>query len=197
MVFYLDGKPLLVDYAGTPAHFQSNTGPWNDLRYTMRHLTGFVSEQYRLWDFDPKGYRISKYGYWSWEDRGNSTFPIVNGHPDFMVVTAANRGVPCGWECSSKRAGRAGGKTFTNKWEYAMEVGPRVVLVQSFGQWTGCSSKPGENMDEEYSTDIEPQASGPGSHGDLYLRLLGNYSALFKKKELKQALGTEVAQVHK
>jgi hypothetical protein len=115
--------------------------------------------------------------YWSWEDRGNSTFPVVNGHPEFQVITAAWRGDPCGWPCPQSRRGRENGTTFLDKWADARAVGPRVVLVQSFNQWTGCPSNPGENMDEEFSTDVEPMAGG---HGAAFLDLLGQQVRLFK-----------------
>ena len=53
--FKLDGKPLLVDYVGTPAPFQGEAapGPWDDARYTMRHLTGFVTQQPSLFRTGP------------------------------------------------------------------------------------------------------------------------------------------------
>ena len=179
--FLLDGKPLLVDYSGTPTLFPRSVSPWRDSRFTMKHLTGFVSEQPQLWEMDAKGRRISKFGYWSWEDRCNSTFPVVGGHPEFMVVSTAVRGDPCGWKCASKREGRANGTTFAKKWKYAMEIGPRVALVPSWGQWVGCQAKPDENWNEEFSTDLEPMEGG---HGDLYLRLLKNYSLAFRHRDL-------------
>ena len=61
--FYYKGKPLLIDYVGTPAN-RIGLPPWNDDKFTVRHLTGFISEQPTLRDGD-----FSKYGYWSWEDR--------------------------------------------------------------------------------------------------------------------------------
>ena len=108
--FQLDGKPLLVDYVGTPAHFQGDAapGPWADNRFTMRHLTGFVTQQPSLFRTDATGHQIST-AYWSWEDRGagNASFPVVGGHPEVMVVLAANRGNPGGWTSPSLRVGRS------------------------------------------------------------------------------------------
>ena len=63
--------------------------------------------------------------------------------------------IPCGWACAAKREGRDGGRTFAKKWKYALSIGPRVALVPSWGQWVGCEAKPGENQNEEYSTDLE------------------------------------------
>ena len=70
-----------------------------------------------------------------------------------------------------------GGKTFDENWAYAHAVGPRIAFVQSFNQWSGCDAKPGENMNEEYSTDIEPMEGG---HGDHYLLALGKHARAFK-----------------
>ncbi len=173
--FYLDGKPLLVDYISTPA-FRLTT-KWNDSRFTMRHLTGFVTDQPDIYRSDPYGNKISIDGIWSWEDRGESSFPIVNGFPEVQTITAAYRGEPCGWLCPNERAGRDNGTTFIKKWNYANKIGPRIVFVQSFNQWAGCNKKPGENMNENYSTDIEPEKGG---HGDLYLKLLGQEARTFK-----------------
>jgi hypothetical protein len=63
--FRLDGKPLLVDYTGTPSHFQGAAapGPWADARYTMRHLTGFVTQQPGLFQTDASGNNIATSGY--------------------------------------------------------------------------------------------------------------------------------------
>ena len=180
--FRLDGKPLLVDYVGTPSMFRPPTwahtpGPWADARFTTRHISGFVTSQAALVATDAEGHRVSTTGLWSWEDRGNSSFPVVGGHPEFQVITAAYRGDPCGWPCPENRAGRANGSTFLEKWRYARAIGPRVALVQSFNQWAGCARSPGENQDAEFSTDIEPMAGG---HGDTYLRMLGEQARLFK-----------------
>ena len=69
-------------------------------------------------------------------------------------------------------------RTIATNWAYAREVGPRVALVQSFNQWSGCVARPGENMDENFSTDVEPMAGG---HGDQYLRALGEQARAFKR----------------
>lgn len=164
-------KPLLVDYAGTPALFPDGPPPWDDQRFTVRHMTGFVSDQPSLLDG-----RVSKYGYWSWEDRGEQTYPVVDGTPEAMVVNAAVRGDPDGWVSEDKREGREGGRTFVSKWDRAVAVGPRLVLVQSFNEWTGCPEKPGEEMSPEFSNDIEPSVE----LGTRYLDLLGQQVARFK-----------------
>lgn len=164
-------KPLLIDYAGTPAYFQDGLPPWDDQRFTVRHMTGFVTEQSSLLDGS-----ISKYGYWSWEDRGAQSYPVVDGAPEAMVVTAGVRGDPNGWASADKREGRNNGQTFVSKWDRAVAVGPQVVLVQSFNEWTGCAEHPGEEMSPEFSNDIEPSAE----LGTQYLDLMKQQIARFK-----------------
>lgn len=165
------GKPLLVDYAGTPTLFPHGLPPWDDGRFTVRHMTGFVSEQPNLLNG-----RVSKYGYWSWEDRGEQTYPVVDGVPEAMVVSAAVRGDPHGWISADKREGRNNGQTFIRKWDRALAVGPQVALVQSFNEWTGCLGRPGEEMTPEFSNDIEPSVE----LGRQYLDLLKQQIARFK-----------------
>ncbi|MEU3509193.1 hypothetical protein ABZ733_15045 [Streptomyces longwoodensis] len=164
-------KPLLIDYAGTPACFQDGLPPWDDQRFTVRHMTGFVSQQAALLDGS-----VSKYGYWSWEDRGPQTYPVVDGVPEAMVVTAGVRGDPDGWASADKREGRNNGQTFISKWDRAVAVSPQVVLVQSFNEWTGCPEHPGEEMSPEFSNDIEPSVE----LGRQYLDLLKQQVARFK-----------------
>lgn len=71
----------------TPSPWQNGTPEWNDDRFTVRWMTGYVSEQPSLRTED----RVSKYGYWAWEDRGEQTYPIYDGKPETMVVCAATR----------------------------------------------------------------------------------------------------------
>jgi hypothetical protein len=44
MYFNYQGKPFLLDYVGTPSPFPNGLPPWNDDRFNVRHITGFVSE---------------------------------------------------------------------------------------------------------------------------------------------------------
>lgn len=165
------GKPLLIDYCGTPSLFQSGLPPWDDQRFTVRHITGFVTEQANLLDGS-----VSKYGYWSWEDRGAQSYPVVDGVPEAMVVQAGVRGDPNGWASENKREGRNDGQTFISKWDRAVAIRPQVVLVQSFNEWTGCASRPGEEMSPEFSNDIEPSVE----HGTKYLDLMKQQITRFK-----------------
>jgi hypothetical protein len=166
-----EGKPLLLDYVGTPSPFTDGPPPWNDSRFTVRHMTGFVSEQPNLRDG-----AVSKYGYWSWEDRGAQTYTVSGGRPEAMVVSAAVRGDPHGWASTNKREGRNNGQTFVNKWNRAIDIGPQIAFVQSFNEWTGCPQRPGEEMSPEYSNDIEPSVE----LGTRYLDLLREQVTRFK-----------------
>lgn len=99
----------MLDYVGTPSPFQTGLPPWNDDSFTVRHITGFLSEQPNLRTGD-----FSKFGYWSLEDRQVQTHTN-----EAITVGAAWRGEPCGWGCVENRMGRRNGKTFTERWENA------------------------------------------------------------------------------
>ena len=121
------GKPLLVVYVNTPSPFPHGVPEWNDPRFTVRWMTGYVTEQPNLRTAD----LVSKYGYWSWEDRGKQTFSMYDGHPEAMVVVASWRedkggGIPAG--------GRRNGETFRRQWARAREIGPRFAMVVSWNE---------------------------------------------------------------
>ena len=46
-------------------------GPWDDSRFTMRHLTGFVTQQPALFETDADGHRISTSGCAQTRERGS------------------------------------------------------------------------------------------------------------------------------
>ena len=159
------GKPLLVVYVNTPSPWQAGVPRWTDGRFTVRWMTGYVSEQHALRTDD----RLSRYGYWSWEDRGPQTYPVFGGRPEAMVVTAATRpdlGVP-----GIPAAGRENGATFEREWARARAVGPRFAMVVSWNEWSK-----GEQPSAEVSKDLEPSKE----FGTRYLDLLGREVALFK-----------------
>ena len=62
-------------YTGTPSRFTIGVPGIVDDRFTFRYLTGFITEQPNLRD----GF-TSKFGYWSWEDRGKQTYTLVRSH---------------------------------------------------------------------------------------------------------------------
>lgn len=164
------GKPLLVVYVDTPSPWNNGLPPWNDDRFTVRFMTGYISEQSWLRTKD----RVSKFGYWSWEDRGEQTYPIHNGMPESMVVTAAQRKQSEeGQEGYIPARGRRNGQTFKDQFARARNVGVHYAMVVSWNEWTTS-----EQPDIEYSKDLEPSQK----LGDFYLRLLKEEIARFKKE---------------
>lgn len=162
------GKPLLVVYVNTPSPFQNGVPAWNDPRFTVRWMTGYITEQTNLRTPD----LVSKYGYWAWEDRGPQTYPVHDGHPEAMVVLAATRpqGEP-GDKYFIPAAPRDNGATFRREWARADKIGPKFAMVVSWNEWSR-----GEQPSPEVSKDIEPSKE----FGRLYLDLLKQQIALFK-----------------
>jgi hypothetical protein len=159
------GKPLLVIYVNTPSPFQNGVPDWNDPRFTVRWMTGYVTQQPNLRTPD----LISKYGYWSWEDRQRQTYAVFDGHPEVMTV------VPC-WRGEGSQLpspGRRNGETFKEQWARACEIGPKFALVVSWNEWAA-----GEQPDAETSKDIEPSKA----FGHLYLDLMKQEIKKFKKQ---------------
>ena len=111
------GKPLLVVYVNTPSPFPDGVPQWNDDRFTVRWMTGYVTEQPNLRTKE----LVSKYGYWSWEDRGPQTYTVHDGRPESMVVVASYR-PQLGSGPDGKGAGyipaapRRHGETFRQQW---------------------------------------------------------------------------------
>lgn len=168
LVQLYEGKPLLVVYVNTPSPFQNGVPKWNDPRFSVRWMTGYISEQSNLRTPD----LVSRYGYWSWEDRGDQTFPIHNGHPEAMVITAATRpqGEP-GEPSYIPASPRSGGATFRWQWARARKIGPKFGLVVSWNEWIK-----GEQPSAEVSKDVEPSKE----FGAFYLNLMKEEIAAFK-----------------
>ncbi|WP_174301623.1 hypothetical protein [Caulobacter sp. S45] len=156
---HLDGKPLLLVYADTPSAYPHGLPPWRDPRFTVRYMTGFLTQQPSL--LGPR--LLSRYGYWSWEDRGAQTLAGVDGVADCMTVVAAWRG--------SGSPGRAGGATFREEWRRARRAGPRTVFLNGFNEW-----KRHEQPSPDISKDIEPSTE----FGSLYLDITREQIAAFK-----------------
>lgn len=161
---FYEGKPLLIVYTGTPTPYPRGLPPWNDPRFTVRYMTGFVTEQPDLLGPD----RVSKFGYWSWEDRGPQTYTIENGKPEVMTVTAAWREAKRGHVPARSRMG---GATFIDEWARAREKGVKLALVVSWNEWTKA-----EQINAEAGKDLEPS----DEFGDFYLKLLKAQIAEFK-----------------
>jgi hypothetical protein len=170
MQHYL-GKPLLAIYVGTPSRFHRGLPPWDDPRFTVRWFTGFVTEQPNL-----REGRSSKYGYWSWEDRGPATYSVHDGQVEAMVITAASRqqGQPDQPERWIPARGRRNGATFREAWKEAGRYGPRFAMVVA---WNEFALREGPSV--EVSKDIEPSKE----LGDMYLRILKEEIATFKNGE--------------
>ncbi len=154
-----DGKPLLLVYADTPSVYQHGLPPWSDPRFSVRYMTGFLTQQPAL--LGPGG--LSRYGYWSWEDRGSQTLACRNGVAECMTVVAAWRG--------AGSPGRDGGRTFEREWLRARRAGPHTVFLNGFNEW-----KQHEQPSPEISKDIEPSAE----FGRRYLDIAREQIALFK-----------------
>lgn len=154
------GKPLLLVYVGTPCPWKHSLPPWQDLRFTVRFVTGYVTEQKNL--LGPDG--ESRYGYWSWEDRHRPSYSMFDGHPECVTVVASWRG--------KGAPGRDAGQTYARQWEFARAIGPRFVLAGTFNEWWVS-----EQIDAEISKDIEPSQE----HGWRYMDILRQQGALFKE----------------
>lgn len=157
------GKPLLVVYVNTPSPFPTGVPEWDDDRFTVRWMTGFVTEQPHLWSGSD---RLSHYGYWSWEERGMQSYTVHEGQAESMNVVACWRDDP---NCPTP--GRRGGATFRERWARAHEIGPRFAMVVSWNEWVL-----GEQPSAEVSKDLEPSTT----HGRLYLDILREEIARFK-----------------
>ena len=167
-----DSKPLLVSYAGTPTPWQNETLPWDDSRFTVRFMTGYVSEQHSL--IEPNT-NESKYKYWSWEDRGAQTYTVDKGFPEAMIVVPSWRPQGKPGESGYIAAGpRNGGKTFKEQWARARLLGVRFAMVGTWNEYVT-----GEQHSAEVSKDIEPNETW----GNTYLVLL--------KAEIKKFKGIQ------
>ncbi len=165
------GKPLLAVYVGTPSPFQQGPPDWDDPRFTVRWFTGYVTEQGNLRTDE----LVSRYGFWSWEDRGPQTYAVHDGRPEAMVVTAATRQqAEEGQPGFIPARGRRDGETFRQSWARAREIGPRFAMVVAWNEWVR-----GECPSAEVSKDLEPSVE----FGHLYLDLLREEIARFKGAE--------------
>jgi hypothetical protein len=157
--------PLLLVYTGTPSPFSKGLPRCGDPRFTVRYMTGFVSQQPGL--LAPGS--VSHYGYWSWEDRGTPTVAAYQGSAEAINVVAAWRGDAAS---NVPAEGRRDGQTYRDGWARARKVGPHFALAGSFNEW----SNPNEEPSAEIGKDIEP------SHvfGMQYLDLLKKEATAFK-----------------
>jgi len=160
------GKPLVIIYVGTPSPFTTDVPQFKDSRFTIRYMTGFVTQQPKLIN----GKKQSIYGYWSWEDRGDQTYSLYYGKPEACTVSAASR--EQSGPDSIAAAGRNDGETFKARWDRARSLNVSTVLVVSWNEWVT-----GEQPSVEVSKDLEPSVE----YGHKYLDLLKAEIKAFKK----------------
>lgn len=162
------GKPLLLIYTGTPCPYLSGLPPFSDSRFTIRYLTGFITDQPSLLGAN----LLSKYGYWSWEDRGPQTYTLYDGAPEACTISAASRTRFLPSDPNHIPAiGRKNGQTFIDRFQRARDLGVKLALVVSWNEWTT-----GEQPSAEVSKDLEPSVE----YGTQYLDLLKDQIRLFK-----------------
>ncbi len=170
-----EGKPLLMVYLGTPT-FITDQNPlqvWNDERFTVRYVTGFITEQSAI--HNPETLE-STYGYWSWEDRGAQTFAVnpQTKMPEAMTIVASYRSQGKQGEAGYiPSSGRQGGKIFREEWARARLIGVKTALVISWNEYVL-----GEQVDAETSKDLEPNTV----YGEEYYELLKEEIKKFKHK---------------
>lgn len=170
---YYRGKPLLIVYGLTPSPFHGGLPPWHDDRFTVRHMTSFLTQQPQLLGRAATGTeKVSRFGYWSWQDRQAPAYPIVDGHPEEMTLTAYwfPDGPPHGPAHKPGR-GRDGGTTYLADWARARRIGPKFAIAGTYNEWAVS-----EQRSPEMSKDLEPSVE----FGYFYMQLLQRQVALFK-----------------
>ena len=168
MYFYYLDKPLLICYGATPTQYSATpSNMWDDDRFTVRWMTGYVGQQGSLHNSV-----LSSRSYWSWEERGEQTFAIHNGYVEAVTVTAATRSQGKeGDQNYIPAAGRDNGATLKKQFQRACDLGSKFVIVVSWNEWTT-----GEQPSPEISKDIEPSVI----HGTFYYDLLREQIKKFK-----------------
>ena len=176
----LNGKPFLGLFCLT---CETQGASYTNPVFTFRPMTGSKSGNRGI--------------FWAWEEKSptEAGYSTYNGNKEAMTVEPAYRGTGCapnvvpqypnglpGWlndgtVFGNKTIPRNSGQTFRDALDFALNSGVPIIIVQAFNQWTGCTANPGENMDQERSTDIEPMLGG---HGNLYMTILKEYVEKFK-----------------
>jgi hypothetical protein len=109
--------PRVLAQAPDAAIDPNSLPPWDDRRFTVRYMTGAITQQPTL--ITPS--LASKFGYWSWEDRGPQTYPIYAGAPEAMNIVATWRHDP---EAPSPVAPSRS----------ARQIGPHFAMVVSWNE---------------------------------------------------------------
>ncbi len=169
MYFAYQGKPLLICYGATPTMYTAKPASmWDDQRYTVRWITGYVGQQSELY----KKKTLVSTGYWSWEERGAQTYTLFNNQVEAVTVCASTRqqSEP-GDSGYIPAAGRENGATLKKQFQRACDLGAGIVLIVSWNEWTT-----GEQPSPEISKDIEPSQI----HGTFYYDLMREQIKKFK-----------------
>lgn len=174
------GKPLLVVYLGTPALAQSRLAKlWNDDRFTVRFLTGYIGQQSM---YNNKT-RAATQPIWSWEERGQQCYAVNGDTVECMTVQSAWRSQDSPGDPNYIEAGlRNNGDTFLKMWARAMAFGPQIVLCPTWNEYSK-----GEQPTPEINKDLEPTVES----GTLYYDILKEQIKLFKTDPEKAAEETE------
>ena len=168
MYFHYDGKPLLMCYGATPNQYGVRP-TWRDSRFTIRWVTGYVSQQSDLYQNRTMATRNN---WWSWEERGLQPYSVLDGRVECVTCTAASRSQ--GTEGASDYIpayGRDNGTTLKKQFQRANDLGAGMVILVSWNEWTT-----GEQPSPEVSKDLEPSVV----HGTFYYDLLREQIRKFK-----------------
>ncbi|MBP5207470.1 MAG: hypothetical protein J6330_03330 [Clostridia bacterium] len=171
------GKPLLVVYLGTPALSQSRLEKlWNDDRFTVRFLTGYIGQQSM---FNNKT-RAATQPIWSWEEREQQCYAVNGDVVECMTVQSAwraqNREGQDGYIPSS---GRENGDTLLKMWARAIEFGPQIVLCPTWNEYSK-----GEQPTPEINKDLEPSKEA----GTFYYDIMKEQIKIFKNLNAEQTV---------
>lgn len=169
MYFCYLNKPLLICYGATPTQYGETPATlWDDDRFTVRWMTGYVGQQSNLFNATT----LASPRYWSWEERGAQTYAVYGGYVEAVTITAATRAQGKeGDEGYIPAAGREDGATLKRQFQRASDLGARFAIVVSWNEWTT-----GEQPSPEISKDMEPSVI----HGTFYYDLLREQIKKFK-----------------
>ena len=140
MYFHYLGKPLLMCYGATPNQYGADPS-WNDDRFTVRWITGYVGQQDTLRDR-----KLKSKGFWSWEERSPQTYTVSDGVVEAVTCSAATRG-----ETSAKSELRDNGATLKKQFARANGLGAKIILITTWNEGNQGEQKPADR-----SKDIEP-----------------------------------------
>ncbi len=176
LYFHYDGKPLVICYGATPTQYGANpTRVWQDDRYTIRWMTGYVGQQEQLFNAD----NLSSRFYWSWEERGTQTYAVRDGRVECVTVSPATRQQGAeGSDGYIPPAGRQNGATFKKQFQRAMNLGSGMVLLISWNEW-----HKGEHPSPEVSRDLEPSVEHGTFYYDLMREQIKKYKGLLPIEE--------------